>query len=167
VNARVGLGAQNEAGLTYSGRAVRLDARHAFENGAVALSIGAGASAVLRGGDAQLETTASTSTFGPWGYGFDVPLVVGWRSTASVVTFWAGARAGFEKLMADASSSIALDLRRWYGGGVVGLGLGFRHVEGVLELDAYYQGVTGSFAGDDVRLSGVTLAPGAGLVLNF
>jgi len=26
------------------------------------------------------------------GYGFDVPVVVGWRSTASVVQLWAGAR---------------------------------------------------------------------------
>lgn len=167
VNARVGIGAESEAGLTYSGRAVRLDARRAFEDGAVALSVGAGASAVLRGGDSQRETTGTSSTWGPWGYGFDVPVVVGWKSSAGVVSLWGGVRGGFEKLTADRSSAIELDLNRWYGGGLVGLGLGFRHVQAALELDAYYQGVSGSFAGDDVRLHGVTLTPGAGLIFTF
>jgi hypothetical protein len=167
VNARVGLGSQTEAGLTYSGSAIRLDARRAFEDDALAVSVGAAASAVVRGTDAQRETTGGGSAWGLWGYGFDVPVVLGWRSTAGVVSLWVGARGGFEKLMAGASSSIALDLRRWYGGGVVGLGLGFRHLQGALELDAYYQGVSGSFAGDDVHLKGVTLTPGAGLIFSF
>jgi hypothetical protein len=167
VNFRLGLGRQSEAGVTFSGRAVRVDARRAFEDEALAVSVGAAASAVLRSSDAGRETAGGTSTWGPWGYGFDVPIVLGWRSTAGVVSLWVGARGGFEKLMANASSSIAIDLRRWYGGGVVGLGLGFRHLKGVIELDAYYQGVSGSFAGDDVHLSGVTLSPGAGLIFNF
>jgi hypothetical protein len=167
VNARVGFGGQSEAGLTYSGRAVRLDARRAFEDGAVALSVGAGASAVLRGTDGQRETTGTSSTWGPWGYGFDLPVVAGWRSAAGVVSVWGGVRGGFEKLTADNSSAIELDLRRWYGGAIAGFGLGFRHVQAALELDAYYQGVSGSFAGDEVRLQGVTLTPGAGLIFTF
>lgn len=166
VNARVGIGGDNEAGLTYTGRAVRLDVRHAFEDDDVALSVGAGASAVLRGRDEQRDQAGNT-TPAPWGFGFDIPVLVGWRSSAGVVTLWAGARGGFEKLGADASSAIDLALQRWYAGPVVGLGLGFRHVHGALELDTYFQSVSGSFAGDDVRLSGVTLAPGAGLILSF
>ena len=47
VSARVGLPHANEAGLTYTGRSLRLDGRHAFSlGGAWALSLGLGASAV-------------------------------------------------------------------------------------------------------------------------
>jgi hypothetical protein len=84
-----------------------------------------------------------------------------------VVTFWAGARGGFETLRADASSPIALDLQRAYAGALVGMSFGFRHVHGSLELDAAYQRVSGSYAGDDVKLTALTLAPGAGLILSF
>jgi hypothetical protein len=166
VNARVGIDGDNEAGLTYTGRTARLDARHAFVDEKVALSVGAGASAVLRGREEQRDSVAGSAR-APWGFGFDVPIVVGWRSTAGVVTVWAGARGGFETLHADASSAIALEMQRMYAGGLVGLSVGFRHVHGSLELDASYQRVSGSFAGDDVKLSAFTLAPGAGLILNF
>jgi hypothetical protein len=164
VSARIGLGSENEAGLTYTGRAVRFDARHAFENDSTALSLGAGASAVLRGED---QTAPDGATVAPSGFGFDVPILFGWRSTAGVVTLWAGARGGFEKLTADTSPAAELDLQHWYGGGVVGLGLGFRHFHGAIELDGYYNNVSGSMGGADVRLSGITLTPAAGLTFSF
>lgn len=46
VSARIGLEGANEGGLTYSGRAVRLDGRHAFGLGTPTLSVGLGASVV-------------------------------------------------------------------------------------------------------------------------
>jgi hypothetical protein len=165
VNARIGLGAESEAGLTYTARAIRLDARHAFEDGSVALSVGAGASGILRTRDPVIE--GNTVRSAPGGFGFDVPVLVGWRSDAGVVTLWAGARGGFEMLGADRSTAHELDLRRWYGGAVVGFGLGFRHVHGAIELDTYYQSVSGSLGAQNVRLTGVTLTPGAGLILTF
>ena len=127
------------------------------------------AKAAVRSTSAADQRAASDALSGsaPSGFGFDVPLLVGWRSTAGVVTLWTGVRGGFEKLSADSSSATALDLRRWYGGGVIGLGLGFRHVHGAIELDAYDQSVTGSYAGSDVRVTGVTLTPAAGVILSF
>src|SRR5580700_1633007 len=41
-SARVGLGSQFEVGLTYTGRAARLDLRHSFDYGNVSLSLGGG-----------------------------------------------------------------------------------------------------------------------------
>jgi hypothetical protein len=164
VNARIGIGADSEAGITYTGRAVRFDARHAFEDDSTAISIGAGASGVLRG---EERTAPDGVTVAPAGFGFDVPILFGWRSSAGVVTFWAGARGGFEKVAADASAASAIDLKRWYGGGVFGFALGFRHVHGAIELDGSYQNVSGSMGGSDVRLSGVTLTPGTALVVTF
>ena len=49
----------------------------------------------------------------------------------------------------------------------VGLGLGFRHLHGAVELDAYYQSVSGSMGGDDVHFTGATVTPAAGLTLSF
>jgi hypothetical protein len=164
VSARVGLGFESEAGLTYTGRTVRVDARHAFEQDSTAISVGAGASAVLRGDE---RTAPDGVTVAPSGYGFDVPLLVGWRSTAGVLSFWTGTRGGFERVSADASPASALDLRRWYGGGVFGLGLGFRHLHGAIEVDAYYQNVTGSMGGADVSLRGMTVTPAAAMTVSF
>jgi len=156
VSARIGISGDNEGGLTYTGRGIRIDVRHAFEDDDVALSIGGGASGVH-----------TDEPSGPTGVGFDIPVIAGWRSTGGVVTLWAGARGGFEKLVAGSAAGTGLDLRRWYGGSVVGMALGFRHVHGALELDAYYQSLSGSWAGQDVKVAGVTLTPGAGLILTF
>jgi hypothetical protein len=156
VSARIGIEGDNEGGLTYTGRSIRVDLRHAFEDDDVALSIGAGVSGVR-----------TDEAFGPTGAGFDLPVVVGWRSTAQVVTLWGGARGGFEKLVAGSSGTDELSLRRWYGGIVGGLALGFRHLRGALELEVDYQNVAGSLAGQRVSLSGLTFTPAAGLVLTF
>ena len=99
--------------------------------------------------------------------GFDIPILFGWRSAAGVVTLTSGGRAGFETVSADAGTPAELSMRRLYGGAVFGLSMGFRHVRAALELDAYYQRVSGSLGDQDVQLSGVTVTPGAGLVLTF
>jgi hypothetical protein len=173
VSARLGLQGNNEVGLTYSGRAAGFDARHAFVDDAWALSVGLGASWI---GTAPSDQPSASNVTLDWrSAGVDVPILVGWRSTAGVVSLWAGARAGFERVAghgvlytsADQSSSGNLDLARVYGGGVVGLGFGFRHLHGTLELDATYQNVSGSVGAFDVRVRGVTLAPAAGLVATF
>jgi hypothetical protein len=165
VSARVGVGFDSEAGITYTGRAVRLDARRAFDlEDSTAVSIGIGGSAVLRG---EERPGPDGVVVAPAGFGFDVPILFGWRSTAGVVSLWVGGRGGFEKIGADSTPASSIDLRRWYGGGVVGLGLGFRHLHGAVELDAYYQSVSGSMGGDDVHFTGATVTPAAGLTLSF
>jgi hypothetical protein len=164
----------NEAGLAYTGRAVRLDLRHSFEDGALALSIGAGASVLLSGHTEDGALPGSDFHLGLGSIGADVPVLFGWESAAGVVTIWAGPRGGFERLNGDATIgpgdpalSGSLDLRHWYAGAVAGLRLGFRHLHGAFELDTYYQSVDGSLAGVDVHLSGVTVAPAAALLATF
>jgi hypothetical protein len=174
VAARVGLPSSNEAGLTYTGRSARLDFRHAFEDDALALSIGAGASVLLSGHGQDGAAPGTELKLGFGSMGADVPILFGWRSDAGIVTLWAGPRGGFERLTGDATigpndsaMSGSLNLRHWYAGGVIGLGLGFRHLHGALELDTCYQSVDGSVAGLDVHLSGLTLAPAAALLATF
>lgn len=173
VNARIGLRGDNEAGLTYSGRAIRADVRHAFYDGNMAWSVGAGASWVAAvPGD---EPPGAVDVRLDWrSAGVDVPLLVGWRSTAGIVTAWGGARGGFERVAGDVLlagpsglSSSSMDLKRWYAGALLGLGFGFRHVHGTIELDATYQSVSGSAGPYDVGVRGITVAPAAGLVATF
>ncbi|HEX9296498.1 MAG TPA: hypothetical protein VF881_11705 [Polyangiaceae bacterium] len=170
---RYGFPTSNEAGLTYAGRVLRLDFRHAFEDDSFALSIGGGVSAVVGAKDRQ-DVPASEFHVAPSSTGFDVPLLAGWRSTAGVVSLWGGVRGGVEWLKGDASLDTSdplvrgrLDLSRWYAGGVFGLGLGFRHLHGAIELDSYYQKIEGSIADYNVSLSSVTITPAAALVATF
>jgi hypothetical protein len=176
VSARLGLQGDNEAGVTYSGRAVRIDARHAFEEDERALSIGFGASWVAAAPSDQ-EGYPSDTRLDWQSAGVDVPVLIGWRSTAGIVSLWAGARAGFERIAGDTRLQSAqgldpvwggsFDVRRGYVAGLVGVGLGFRHLHGALELNATYQSLGGRVAGFDVQMRGVTLAPAAGLVASF
>jgi hypothetical protein len=195
--ARAGLGGSNEGGLTYTGRAARIDARHAFGDDTWALSLGLGASAVLMhpGSNHDLPPPGSTVSAGRFsgrsddiaatGWGFDVPVLVGWRSSASIVEAWAGVRAGVERVAGDleTNSSVGAEGRasvtafRKYGGGLVGAAIGLKPFSVALELDVAYQGVSGTAtfpasAGVaeghvDGTLGGVTVAPSGAFIGKF
>jgi hypothetical protein len=205
VGARLGLGYDTEAGLTYLGRSLRIDARHAFGNETWALSVGAGASGVLGHVEAGSESGAVPpvgygrfdprgSDVTPKGWAFDVPILFGYRSTASVVQAWVGARGGVERLTAEfgliegiapppetgpptITTPVAfadVSALRWYGGGLVGMAVGFRPVWVAVELDVAYNhvGVEADFRSGDPRrqnvdLSGVTLAPAGAIIGKF
>jgi hypothetical protein len=194
VGARVGLGQNFEAGLAYTGRTARIDARHAFGNDSFALSIGAGASAVIfhptTSADSATPQLSSgrfqgtTGGFAAGGFGFDVPVIVGWRSTASVVQVWGGARAGFERVAGDvpvnADSSAALEstitAHRWWGGGLVGAAVGFEPFWIALELDVAYQSLSASASFPPAsgvpgqrgaEVTGVSLSPTGALIGKF
>lgn len=193
VSARAGLGARNEAGLTYTGRSVRVDARHAFQTDTLALSVGAGASGILMHPTAQYEGGAPAGAgrlagraddVSANGFGVDVPVLVGWRSTPQIAEVWAGARLGFERLAADLAltESRGGDAparaagTRLYGGGLVGFAVGVRPVRVALELDVTYQALSGSvhFPGGsgsptdrDTSFSGLTVVPTGALIGKF
>lgn len=172
VSGRQGLGQGNEAGIGWYGRAVRLDARHAFAFGRLDLSIGGGASVVAPRADRTSPDLAGLDLNGMRGYGADVPVLVGTTSRAGIVSLWAGPRAGFEKLggtvvLGTSSGESSLDATRWYAGAVAGLSLGFRHLRGAIEFDASWQHASGSVGAYDVVASGVTIAPAAALVGSF
>ena len=62
---------------------------------------------------------------------------------------------------------MTLSSDRFYGGGVVGIAAGFRHVHAALELDVAYQSVEGTFDGTTVTIQGVSLAPAGALWWTF
>ena len=167
---RVGLPGDNEVGFSYTGRFLRFDARHAFESGKWAFSAGAGGRGSLNAATTVGESeTATTSPRTP-AIGFDVPLLVGWRSDAGIVSIWGGARGGFDRINSGGSTSTtpgSLDLTHWRAGGVVGLAVGFRHVHAAIELETSYHVVKGTFGGTNVEVQGVTLAPAGGVLFTF
>jgi hypothetical protein len=170
VSMRIGLAGDNEVGISYTGRYLRLDGRHVFESGKWAFSLGAGARGSLDASNAAAEPGSTSTTPRPRGFGFDVPLLVGWRSAAGVVSLWGGARGGFDRVHAAASSSVVtsdLDLTHWRVGGVAGLSIGFRHVHAGIELEASYNGIKGSWGNREVELGGVTLTPAGAILFTF
>lgn len=163
---RAGLGAGFEGGLTASTRAIRVDARRAFETQRLALSIGLGASALLA---ARPGGTADAT--GVFGGGFDVPILVGWRSSADLYAVWLGPRVGAELLSGEIDAGSAGPLkasgRHLRFGGVAGLRAGLRRLYGVVEIDASYHRADGALGAQQVSLTGFTVAPAGALVVSF
>jgi hypothetical protein len=178
VSARAGLGSGFEAGLSASSRAIRLDARHAFESDRLAMSIGLGASALLaarptggaNGGDAS----------GVYGGGFDVPVLVGWRSSADLYAVWLGPRVGADffsgQIDAGPDGLPGVSGHHLHYGGVLGLRAGLRHVYGVVEVEGAYHQAGGTFtfsqqsgviSSRSLDLGGWTVAPSGALVVSF
>ena len=166
---RIGLGGDNEVGFAYTGRFLRFDARHAFESGKWAFSAGAGARGSLNAANAGAESDGAASSPRAPAYGFDVPLLVGWRSAAGVVSLWGGARGGLDRIHSGSNEATpgSLNLTHWRAGGVVGLAIGFRHVHAAIELETSYHGVKGTFGSANVEVRGVTLTPAGGLLFTF
>lgn len=171
--ARVGVGQQFEGGLVYTGRAVRADIRRSFDLGPHwALSLGAAGSAVLYG---QQNEGALAQLHG---WGADVPLLLGFQSDGGLYMLWVGARGGWEHVdISDLTSEpktvtlgtppAVLSATHWWGGGVLGFAVGFRHVHVALELDAAYATIDGSYNQTSVQVNGFTLAPAAALWWDF
>lgn len=169
---RMGLDYDFEAGLTYSGRTLRLDARRAFDFGAPALSIGLGASAVL-------PKRRDEFAFRVSGAGGDLPLLFGLCSSSDVICAWIGGRGGFEILegqrdldidpAAPLDTAVAEEISAWhaYAGGLVGLRVGFRYVFAVLELDGamHWAGGEVGLASGSLRQFG--LSPAGAIVGRF
>ena len=177
VGARVGVGNQYEGGLAYTGRAVRADLRRSFEDGKVALSLGLGLSAALYGRQ-QGSDLPNVDLAALHGYGFDIPVLVGWESNGGIYKVWGGARGGFErdvveiltsepKSVAIGTAPIHLDANRYWGGAVLGVATGFNHVHVALELSAAYQVVTGNYNENHVTVRGLTLAPASAVWWSF
>ena len=177
VAARVGIGNNYEAGLAYTGRAVRLDMRKGFDRGNVSYSAGLGLSAALYGRQNGTEL-AAVDLGSLHGYGGDIPLLIGWESAGGLYKIWGGGRGGYEHVIVSTETSepkdvplggspIRLEADRFWGGAVVGIGTGFRHVHVALELDVAYQSVTGRFNDTKVTVGGITLAPATALWFSF
>ena len=171
VAARVGIVGNNEGGVTYTGRALRVDARHAFDIGRLwALSLGLGADAIVAQRPGQgIDGTSM------YGGGFDVPMLVGLHLPSDLYALWFGPRAGVEFLtgrLALNPSGGPVELgdangRQVYGGFVLGMRVGFRHVHAAIELDGAYHRIDGVLGGVKSGFGQFTLTPGGALTLTF
>lgn len=174
VGGRLGLASQFDAGLTYTGRAIRLDGRRSFAFGdedEAAVSLGIGASGLLPKRDDDLGSRVG-------GFGGDVPLLIGWRSTADIYAVWAGVRGGAELLRGqrelvadptDPSAPLVEDLEGWHthAGGLLGVRVGFRYIFAVFEVGAAMHWAEGSVGAVDVSVQQFTLAPSGALIGRF
>jgi hypothetical protein len=172
VAGRVGIDGDNEAGLTYTARTVRIDARHAFALGVPTLSIGLGASAILAD---RPESGTGSSVYGG---GADLPILLGITSKSDVYSLWIGPRAGVELLSGRldttelTSAPVQQELidaraRHFYVGGVLGMRVGFRHVHVGLELGAAYHHASATFGDASLSINQATLTPAGALLISF
>jgi hypothetical protein len=169
-SARIGIAGFNEAGLTYSGRAVRLDGRHAFKlSKLVSLSAGLGGELLLIGRPRAGAGTPSSVLGG----GFDLPVLVGWNSTGGLYSAWIGPRAGLSwvsgEIPAVSAAEEDVDVGGYHArvGLVAGLRAGFRHVHVALELGGDWHYVRGTLGGASVAFDQLSLTPAGALVLTF
>jgi hypothetical protein len=174
VGARVGVGAQSEAGLVYTGRAVRADIRRSFGlSEAWAISVGAGGSATLYGRSDQ-ASIPNVDLGRLHGWGADVPILFGYKSDGDLYMLWLGARGGWQHVdVGDLTSEpgsaqlgalpLSLSATEFWGGGLLGAAVGFRHVHVAMELDVSYAVVTGDYAATHAQVAGVSLTPAAAL----
>jgi hypothetical protein len=160
VAARIGIAFDNEAGLSYSGRTIRLDGRHAFSLGGPALSVGLGASALV-----GAPITSSPDPSGLFGGGLDIPVLLGFRSTSDIYSLWFGPRTGVEFL--SGTSPGLISARHVYAGLTAGFKVGFRHVNVAFELNGSYHRSDGLFGERALGQNQVTLTPGGALLFSF
>ena len=178
--ARVGVGGEFEGGITYTGRGARIDLRRAFALGkrptAWALSIGLGLDAAFEG--RQNNGLPDVDNANLFGFGGDLPILLGWKSTAGLYYAWVGARFGYEHDTIQPRNSEQLPQGatnpgptlagdRFAVGGLLGLAIGFRHVHVALELEADYAAVTGTFGGTTGKVDGLSLTPATALWWDF
>ncbi len=167
ISARVGIAGSNEAGLTYNGRAIRLDGRHSFQlnkKNSLALSAGLGGELLLIG----RPTSTEKDPVSLLGGGFDVPLLFGWRSTAGLYSAWIGPRPGITFVRGAVTDGTAFSARDTRLGFVAGLSLGFRQVRVAMELGGAFHFVNALVGPTQrVEFNQFTLTPAGALVLTF
>jgi hypothetical protein len=194
VAARVGLPANSEAGLTYTGRAIRLDGRHVLSlGGAWGLSAGLGASALFLSGDAASDPTRPpASPTNPQaefeveatGWGADLPILVGYQGLGGLFEVWAGGRAGHERLSGEIRTNTAdpalapnsVHGSRWWAGALAGFAVGVPPLWLRFELATTYHRISGELKTPanqpaldfgELDVSAWTLSPSGAIVGKF
>ena len=171
--ARVGVPGSNEAGLSYSGQAVRGDFRHAFDWGAYALSTGLGVTG--RFGHTSTDLPPNTDVSGAYGVGLDLPVLFGYRTDADLISLWGGVRGSFDRwsgtVSLDPEPAFDLGARRWSVGPILGMSLGLPPFWVSAEIEIDYAHVNGSLERPgtryDAKLDGWSARPAGALTAKF
>jgi hypothetical protein len=177
VAARVGIGSRFEGGITYTGRAVRIDARRSFDFGPWSLSLGLGGTGALYARQ-QGTPLPAVDLAELRGYGADVPILIGAQTDDGMLAFWFGARGGWEHDRIETLTSepksvtigippTSLTVRRFYAGGLLGATAGIKHVHVAFELSGAYEDLDGAFNATQVSVHGVSLSPATALWWSF
>ncbi|MDP9037135.1 MAG: hypothetical protein M3O50_20240, partial [Myxococcota bacterium] len=112
------------------------------------------------------------------GWGIDVPLVVGYESEGGLYLLWLGGRIGGEHIDLHSpetglsagglgGTSVSLSGTRLWGGALLGLAVGFRHLHVGMELDVSYASIAGDFNAVHVQIRGLTVAPATAIWWRF
>lgn len=178
VTARVGLGAQIEAGLLYTGRSARLDLRRSFDlrHGRHA-SFGVGAYTHLYGQPAS-NNLPSVAVQNVRGYGADVPALIGIVREDGTLGVWGGLRAGGEwiklarvtsepKDVTFGATPVELEATRFYAGPTVGGTVGYKMFHLVAELMLSFETIQGRYANIEGSVRGLGITPSTALVFDF
>jgi hypothetical protein len=171
VGARLGFDGTFDAGLTYSARSIRVDARSAFVLDGLDLSVGLGVSGLLPSRDDDTGTRVG-------GVGADLPLLIGFTSEPDIYSIYLGARGGFEHLTGDLqlaaeptdpAAPFEEDVSGWHGqaGGLLGLRVGFRYIFAVLEVGGAMHWADVDVGADNVAVEQFALSPAGALVGRF
>jgi hypothetical protein len=190
---RVGMDGATEAGLAYTGRRVRGDLRYAFVFDQYALSAGGGLTGIMPdiGSDPPTDSCnpdycepivndsyseiPGLDTGSISGYGFDVPLLAGWRSHPGLLAVWAGLRGRYEHMTGDFRYAAAGGARtapasgsRTVFQGVFGISLGIKPIWALFELSPAYERISGTVNLDSgevgSRLEGFSFSPAIALM---
>jgi hypothetical protein len=194
ISARVGLPWATEAGLTYTGRSLRLDGRHVLSLGSEwALSLEVGASALLLDPDSSApgsatgdESATAPAEFGldAKGWGGDLPILVGYQPVDGFVDVWMGARIGFEHVSGElrvrdgdpASPRFDASGNRLWAGALAGLSLGVPPIWLRFELAGTFHRLTGELTSPEgqpalsfgeLDATGWSLAPSGAILGKF
>lgn len=178
VAARVGLGANFEAGLLYTGRSGRLDVRRSYDlkDGRYA-SFGLAAYTHLYGQPSN-GSLPSVAVQNVRGYGAEVPALIGLVSDDGSFGFWGGARAGGEwiklgrvtsepKDVTFGATPVGLEATRFFAGPTVGGTVGYKLFHLVAELMASFETIQGSYGDVKGSVRGIALTPSTALVFDF
>lgn len=172
-SARVGIPGANEAGLSFTGRSLRADARHAFEWQHSALSLGVGFTG--RGFGNTTPELPGADLDHAHGLGFDIPILFGYRTDADLISVWAGARAQYDHwsgtVALDSNPGFALSAQRFAAGPVLGFAVGLPPLWVAAELELDYTHVTGALdrpgARESARIDGLSVQPAGALIAKF
>jgi hypothetical protein len=197
IGGRVGVAERTEAGVAYTGRWGRIDLRHALEDRKLALSFGVAALALLAHPSSDPDEPSGApnelggvDASGAYGFGFQLPVLVGYRSDAEVVQAWGGVIGTYEQAMGtvvltrapaeppdptepddDNVDEAELDAHRFSGAAVLGLAVGIQPIWVAVELTGRYFSLEGNLKDGTTtargELTGFSLEPAAAIMGRF